>query len=261
MLRRNSGSTREFCWADVLCHDLESTRKFYGELMGWGWESMDTGTGPAYGRFLVRGERVAGLGIMPPQMQVQGIAPFWQSYIAVPDVAGTLAQAEQLGAAITQPALRISDSGWLGSIQDPAGAHLCFWQAGQDPGAGLIGEPGTMCWHEITTRDPQRTMEFYGHLFGWEFSPLAESSPHYFRMRCHNKHFGGVLKLDEREQAFPAWAVYFQVVDLADTLARTAELGGRIVVPVFETTIGISAIIGDPQGARVHLVQRTGATA
>lgn len=51
------------------------------------------------------------------------------------------------------------------------------------------------------------------------------------------------------EDAAPHWSVTFAVDDTHAIAARAAELGGRIVVPPFDSPPVSIAVLSDPQGA------------
>ena len=51
------------------------------------------------------------------------------------------------------------------------------------------------------------------------------------------------------------WSVYFGSADTDATLARTVELGGRVVVGAEDTPYGRLAVAADPMGASFQLMQ------
>jgi predicted enzyme related to lactoylglutathione lyase len=56
------------------------------------------------------------------------------------------------------------------------------------------------------------------------------------------------------ERTPPRWLPYFAAEDVAATLARVQELGGRTIAGPFEIGMGKIAIVQDPQGAMFALV-------
>jgi predicted enzyme related to lactoylglutathione lyase len=52
-----------------------------------------------------------------------------------------------------------------------------------------------------------------------------------------------------------AWAVDFWVADLDAAVARAADLGGRVLVPVHDRPPFRSALLADPEGAAFSLSQ------
>lgn len=101
---------------------------------------------------------------------------------------------------------------------------------------------------EIRSTDPDATREFFGELFGWTYSEGA---------------FPGYTFVDIGVDGAPATAIgpvqggedavlfFVGVEDVAATLARAEQLGGRIVQPTQEVP-GVSfGVLADAQG---HLV-------
>ena len=53
------------------------------------------------------------------------------------------------------------------------------------------------------------------------------------------------------------WSVYFTVVDCDDTVARTVDLGGSVILPSTPTPMGPFAVLADPAGAAFEVMQIT----
>jgi predicted enzyme related to lactoylglutathione lyase len=110
-----------FCWNELATRDIETAKKFYDAVFGWGG---DTNTfGPStYTEWKV-GERTAG-GMMemgenlPPQVPAH-----WLVYFAVVDCDATVDKAKQLGAAEVVPPTDIPP-GRFAVLSDPQEAML-----------------------------------------------------------------------------------------------------------------------------------------
>ena len=48
MAARTSYQHGQFCWVDLMAHDLGKAKAFYSALLGWQAVEMDTGGGPVY---------------------------------------------------------------------------------------------------------------------------------------------------------------------------------------------------------------------
>ena len=91
---------------------------------------------------------------------------------------------------------------------------------------------------EIHAGDPQRAIGFYSQLFGWTFTKW-ESPMDYWLIKTGEKGTvgidGGLLprqgEAPTAMQAVKAFVCTVDVPDLAATLKRVAELGGKVVVP------------------------------
>jgi len=82
-----------FCWGELLTHDVDAARRFYGELFGWGVQEMAMPEG-TYTVF-TRGQRqAAGAMKMPPEAQAPS---HWMHYIVVEGVDAAAARIQELG--------------------------------------------------------------------------------------------------------------------------------------------------------------------
>ncbi|HEY6534050.1 MAG TPA: VOC family protein, partial [Acidimicrobiales bacterium] len=148
--------------------DLGGALAFYGELFGW--EVGETG-GPetgGYTMFFLRGLPVAAAAPQMSHQAEQGVPPAWTTYISVEDVDAAAGRVESFGGALLAPPFDVLDIGRMCVLTDPSGAPVALWQSRTHAGAGIVNEPGTMCWNELTTRDPEVAQTFFGELLGWE---------------------------------------------------------------------------------------------
>ena len=115
-----------FSWHELVTQDIEGSKKFYTELLGWEIEGMDMPDGPTYECFMANGRPVGGL-MSPPEGK--GEAPTsWIGYITVEDLDATVAKAESMGAKICMPPTDIPGKGRFAGLADPQGAPIAFWQ-------------------------------------------------------------------------------------------------------------------------------------
>ncbi|HEU4461591.1 MAG TPA: VOC family protein [Solirubrobacterales bacterium] len=111
--------------------------------------------------------------------------------------------------------------------------------------------PGTPCWVDLATPDPDAAESFYRELFGWEIPELPNSAEMggYRRAKKGGKDVAGAMPLMQEGQP-PAWSTYISVDD-ADTIARAIqENGGTMIAePMEVASYGRLAIFTDPEGA------------
>jgi predicted enzyme related to lactoylglutathione lyase len=229
------------CWVDVGVPDLEAALAFYTALFGWDVERSEQPELP-YAQFLLRGERVAGIG---PQENMEA-PPFWSVYVSVADADATLAKVEAAGGTVVVGGMDIMDSGRMGVVQDPNGTFISVWQPDQHPGCGLVNEAGTFGWNELSATDLGVARDFYGTVFGWG----ADDTP--------SDGDGVIFTVDGRtvcgahsagEGEYPAWSVWFGVDDCDASVTRAIELGGSVVMPPDDMGFGRGAMVADPAGA------------
>ena len=115
-------------------------------------------------------------------------------------------------------------------------------------------EPGTFCWVDLATTDPEGAKTFYGELFGWEAEemPVGEDTT-YAVQRLGGDDICGLYELpaDQREQSVPPYWHTLVSVESADTAAEKArDLGGKLLAEPFDVLdAGRMSVLQDPAGA------------
>lgn len=107
-----------------------------------------------------------------------------------------------------------------------------------------------VAWFEITGSDGARLREYYGSLFGWSYEVLDN----YGVVAPAEQGIGGGIG-QSQDGGNGTLTFYVEVDDVALSLARAEELGGRVVsppmaVPGQDLTI---AFFADPDGHMVGL--------
>jgi predicted enzyme related to lactoylglutathione lyase len=257
------------CWIDHSSDDPASAAAFYGRLFGWDTEDLMPPDAP--GRYFaarMRGRDVAGIGSQP----AEGTPPVWNTYIAVDDADASAARAARAGGSVLSEPFDVMDAGRMAVLADPAGAVFSVWQAGNHRGAGLVDEPGTLAWNELTTRDVQSSERFYNELFGWRPAEMSFGLGQYVTWHLpgdeppdpERNAIGGMMPMvgDQWPDDLSShWMTYFDVQDTDATASRARELGATVTVPPFDTPAGRIAVIADPLGATFSVIQMpTGST-
>jgi len=104
---------------------------------------------------------------------------------------------------------------------------------------------------ELQAKDADKMSAFYSAMFNWEIKPGM--------LRTIGAGIGAPEDITGhiRESDTPGFVLYIQVLKLADSLAKAAELGGKVVREPFDPPGGPTlAWIDDPEGNRVVLVQQ-----
>jgi len=248
----------QFCWVDLVAHDMMAAQEFYADLFGWTVVMRDTGDGPPYAMFFQNGNVVAGIGEMEDEMLQNGMPPTWNSYISVNDVHDVTESAQELGGTVVTPPMEIMGAGWLAFIQDPTGGTLGLWQPGTHYGATQVNEPGTFCWNDLNTHNTDAAKQFFQALFEWTFEEDPRSKGSYFVIKNDGRENGGLLGMtDELENMPPHWMVYFAVEDVEKATERLVDLGGGVHQGPFRTSTGLMTVVEDPQGASFYLIEQT----
>ena len=136
-------------------------------------------------------------------------------------------------------------------IQDPTGAVFSVWQAKKHAGTGITGVPGTFCWADLSTTDPERARKFYSDLFGWKIMASEHDPSGYLHIQNGEEFIGGIPPSAHRDPHIPPhWMLYFAVEDCDATSAKASQLGAKIyLAPMTMEKVGRMAVLADPQGA------------
>jgi predicted enzyme related to lactoylglutathione lyase len=114
----------QFYWNELMTHDPERAKKFYGDTIGWTFEGMpmDDGSGtywvakqddkPVGGIFTLSGPDFA------------NVPESWMSYLAVDDVDARVRKATAAGAQLMRPVFDVPGVGRIAILTEPGGAGV-----------------------------------------------------------------------------------------------------------------------------------------
>ncbi|HZQ34059.1 MAG TPA: VOC family protein [Mycobacterium sp.] len=238
-------------WIDLATSDLDRAKEFYGTIFGWTFETA----GEQYGGYVNAfkgGSPVGGLMATNPEWNAPDA---WTTYFHTDDIQSTAKAGASAGGTSCVGPMEVPQKGWMAMGTDAAGAVYGLWQPTGHRGFEVIGEQGAPAWHQLTTRDFPKAVDFYRTVFGWE--TRVESDTDEFRYT--NAVFNGEPLLGVMDgSAFlgetPShWSIFFGVDDVDKTLRVVTELGGGIVRGAEDTPYGRLAAASDPTGAAFNL--------
>jgi predicted enzyme related to lactoylglutathione lyase len=246
-----------FSWVELATTDQTAGVAFYRALFGWDVDEQPIGPTEVYSMFQMRGQAVGAAHTMSGEERQGGAPPHWNLYVTVASADETVTRAAALGGRVLAPAFDVMDAGRMAVLQDPTGAAFCVWEPTHHIGAGILGEPGALCWSELTTLDMNAAEAFYAPLFGWvpkRSAPGAEMV--YTEFSIQGQPSIGMMGMpDGMPAGVPSyWMPYFQVIDCDASTAQVTSLGGRVMVPPHDIpNTGRFAVVSDPQGAMFAL--------
>lgn len=238
-----------FCWVDLATTDAAGATRFYTQLFGWNFEDRPAGVGTSYTMFDLGGRSVAAL--YQQVAEQPGLPPCWLSYVSVESVERTAERTASLGGTVILEPFEVFEVGRMALIQDPTHAFVALWEPRTHVGAGIVGEPGSLCWNELATTDPERAGEFYSGLLGWEVERQLSGDSTYTYFRQGDGHTCGMTRIEpETDAQVSRWLAYFAVDDCDHLATRATSLGARLTVPPTAAPgTGRFAVVVDPQGA------------
>jgi predicted enzyme related to lactoylglutathione lyase len=247
----------EFCWVELVSSDVDAAAKFYGDLLGWERERYEPDPG-GYWFFRRDGKLVAGLEAFRAEDQV----PAWLGYVTVGDVTATAAKVEDAGGTVLDGPLDVpGEAGALAVCQDREGAVFALWQPGELKGAQLVNELGCWTWNNLMTRDVDAAKDFYSQVFGWTATQPEGAPDFIWNWHVDGQRWpeglGGLMGMGEEmpPDVPPYWQVYFVVESTDAAVEKNKGAGGNLIFGPIDTPIARMAVLFDPQGANVALLE------
>ena len=128
----------------------------------------------------------------------------------------------------------LDDWGRMAQYSDPLGGQFAVWQPEANRGVELVDQPGSLCWTELYTSDAAAAKEFYGGIFGWQFSDmeLPGGGGSYSLITPaglpEERMHGGLMELPKENLALangrPYWHPVFAVADCDAAVAKVTEI-------------------------------------
>lgn len=249
-------------WRDLLTHDADAAREFYGALFGWEFVAA-TGSPVGYWEISREGRPIGGLFAAEPD---QLDAPLWLVSFSVHGVEDAVASARDLGGSITVEPTDLPDRGRYAVIEDQQGAFLVLLRsASGDPPDGGALEAGDWLWTELWTTDASAALSFYSELLGYraedvaarlegveeetygEAAPAEKAPVVFFAMYRDDRPRAGIQQLPG--DARPYWVPYVAVTDVVSTVERAEDLGASVFLPPDAVRNSEASILIDPTGA------------
>lgn len=116
---------------------------------------------------------------------------------------------------------------------------------------------GVPCWIDSGRRDGAVAVEFYGKLFGWEFTNVAPPEmPGAYLLAQKDGKLVGAIGVAEFNNENPVWNTYVQVDDVDAAAKAVVEAGGALTMePMDAGEAGRMAFFTDPAGAELAVWQ------
>jgi predicted enzyme related to lactoylglutathione lyase len=244
MGERTSHPPGTISWSDLGTTDPEAAKTFYSSLFGWEQNDLPIPSGGTYTMLRKDGRDAAALSAAQ-----EGMPAFWNTYVTVESAADAAAKAAELGATVIAEPFDVMDAGRMAVIQDPTGAMFSVWEPGQSIGAEIVNAPGALTLSQLNTGDPDRAVEFYSALFGWDSEAMEGGPMPYWGFSLGGRLAGGMMLMPPGMEAPPHGLNYYGTESVDDAVERIGELGGQILIEPTEVPGGKILVAADPQGA------------
>jgi predicted enzyme related to lactoylglutathione lyase len=245
-------------WFELATRDQAVADRFYAGLFGWTWRTAPMPDGSHYTIFQLGGRDVAACYTLMADQAAIGIPPHWSVYFRVADCDAAADAVRTHGGTVHCEPYEVMEHLRSAVVADPEGAVFALHQPRAHAGVGVLGEPGSVLWVELATRDLARAEAFYSAVLGWGATPF-DAGPMTYRVLSAPGavgDFGGMVQMDEQWEGVPShWSLYLHVTDVDATVARAVELGGSCCVAAFDVPrVGRIARLDDPSGAGFYVM-------
>lgn len=250
-----SGNPRlpgKFVWADLVTDDVPAARRFYGELFGWTFHDVGN-----YTIALNDGRPLAGLFQRARPQDKPDAHPRWFGYISVANVSKVAQSVTRAGGRVVSAPAKFPKRGEQAVFKDPEGALFGAVKSSSGDPEDFLASRGDWIWIQLLSRNAKIAADFYREVAGYDvventrpgrLSDYVLTSKGYARATVRTIPSG----LDKLQ---PAWLPFVRVTNLAESMAKIGELGGRVLItPRPDLLDGHVAVAADPTGAAIGLM-------
>jgi predicted enzyme related to lactoylglutathione lyase len=250
--------------ADIAVPEHEREQRFYSRVLSTGpeplWREKD----------LMNNLGIPVIGLGARSAEYAHLPLQWMPHIQVADVAASVERALALGGSVLMHAKDDNGTSQWAVLLDPNGAAfglIPIVPAGAlPPGQGdassdAAAPVGRISWLDLTVSDASTTRDFYRQVIRWAVQDLemedgGERYADYLMLSDDGSPAAGVCHARGANVALPpVWMLYLPVGDLAESLRRVQEEGGKVV----KATQGedgeyVYAAVQDPVGVYLALM-------
>ena len=249
--------------ADIAVPEHERVVRFYTHV-------LSTGASPLWREDLMNNRGMPIIGLGARSEEYADLPLQWMPHIQVADVALSVERARGLnGSEVLHASGDDGRSQWA-VLLDPNGAAFGIIPVPSEdevpPREGAASRDGAasigcISWLDLTVTNASATRDFYQAVVGWsvqeiEVQDTSERYTDYKMLGDDGNPAAGVRHARGPNLGLPpVWMLYLPVGDLAESLRRVREGGGKIVKETTGADEGYaSAIVQDPVGVSLALV-------
>lgn len=116
---------------------------------------------------------------------------------------------------------------------------------------------GKIIWQDLTVQNAEEVKDFYSKVVGWTSSNVNQGDYNDFNMHTEGDEIvAGVCHKKADISNFPSqWLIYVTIENLDDSLKNCTQMGGKIIDGPKPMGKARYAIIQDPAGAFMALME------
>ena len=249
--------------ADIAVPEHEREVRFYSRV-------LTTGENPLWREDLMNNLGTPIIGLGPRVPEYERLPLQWMPHIQVADVAASAKRALDLGGRELMHGKDDDGNSQWAVLLDPNGAAFGIipvvsaeeMPSSDGVASGAAGaRVGCISWLDLTVSDASTTRDFYRQVVGWsvqdvEMEDAGERYADYNMLGDDGNPGAGICHARDVNLGLPpVWMIYLPVGDLAESLRRVREGGGKVI----KETRGPDgeyayAAVQDPVGACLALV-------
>ncbi len=249
--------------ADIAVPEHERELRFYSRVLG-------TGENPLWREDLMNNRGVPIIGLGARSAEYADLPLQWMPHIQVADVAASVERALELNGSELMHGKDDHGASQWAVLLDPNGAAFGIVpvvSAEALPPAEGVASPeatarmGRISWLDLTVSDASTTRDFYRQVVGWsvqdvEMEDASERYADYNMLGDDGDPAAGICHARGVNRDLPpVWMLYLPVGDLAESLRRVREEGGKVLKATRGTDGEYAyAAVEDPVGACLALV-------
>ena len=244
--------------ADIAVPEHEREVRFYSRV-------LSTGENPLWREeTLMNNQGIPIIGLGPRTSEHAQLPLQWMPHIQVADVADSVQRALDLGGSELMHGKGDDGGSQWAVLRDPNGAAfgvIPVVPAEAIPPSDGAASVGRISWLDLTVPDASATRDFYRQVVGWsvqdvEMEDAGERYADYSMLADDGTPAAGVCHARGVNLGLPpVWMIYLPVGDLAESLRRVEEEGGKVIKAVRgEDGAYTYAAVQDPVGAHLALI-------
>lgn len=245
-----------FVWGDLVTSDVAAAADFYSKVFGWTFETYggddDRDT---YTLALADGLPIGGMVFDQRAMRGKVPSARWVGLISVADVKASAAAATASGGRVVYAPVMLGERGETAVFKDPEGVLFGVVNSKNGDPLDYAGDINEWYWIDLWTADVEQAAQFYRAVVGYETMPVADDGPRSgLRLLSGGFARAGIMQKRDKKTT-PTWLPYIRVADVRASAAAAKAAGGKVVLQPLAMSGMTVAIIADPTGAPVGIVQ------
>jgi hypothetical protein len=245
-----------FVWGDLVTSDVAAAAGFYGKVFGWTFETYggddDRDT---YTLALADGLPIGGLVFDQRAMKGKTPSARWVGLISVADVKASTAAVTAGGGTVVYAPVMLGERGETAVFKDPEGVLFGVVNSKNGDPADFAGDVNEWYWIDLWTADVEKAAAFYRAVVGFETVPITDDGPRTgLRLMSGGFARAGIMQ-KQSTKATPTWLPYIRVADAKASAEAAKAAGGKVLLEPLAMSRMTVAIIADPTGAPIGIVQ------